>query len=114
MARFTYTGSTGKTLPRIPGWILYLAAWALMLALFYGAVRYFGGYAEDKQAESLENALRRSIVQCYAIEGVYPPNDRYLEEHYGLVYDKSRFYIDYQSIGSNLYPDVTVLDLRRK
>lgn len=64
-----------------------------------------------KQKESLETALNRSISQCYAVEGVYPPTLSYLEEHYGLTYDKELFYVDYQPISSNIFPEVTILYL---
>lgn len=63
----------------------------------------------DRQEESLNNALNRAIVSCYSVEGTYPPSLEYIKEHYGLVYDEETFYIDYTAIGSNIYPDVTVL-----
>lgn len=77
--------------------------------MFFIAVDETGRGAVRKQQESLESAVSRDIVQCYAIEGRYPPSLEYMEEHYGLVYDKSAFFIDYQPIGSNLYPDVTII-----
>jgi hypothetical protein len=63
----------------------------------------------EEQAKSLETAVRRSIAQCYAVEGTYPPSLDYLKEHYGLIYDADSYYIDYTSIGSNIMPDVTIL-----
>ncbi len=66
----------------------------------------------QKGLESLETALLRDVVHCYATEGFYPPSLEYLEEHYGLTYDKSRYWIDYQPVGSNLMPDMTVLEIR--
>ena len=60
--------------------------------------------------EILDQALSRSITQCYALEGTYPPDIKYLQEHYGLTYDEDTFYIDYQYIGSNLRPDVTIIE----
>lgn len=65
-----------------------------------------------KQQESLETALSRSIAQCYAVEGMYPPSLNYLKEHYGLTYDESKFLIDYQSIGANLMPEVVILPIK--
>ncbi|MBF1030306.1 MAG: hypothetical protein HXK91_08980, partial [Lachnospiraceae bacterium] len=44
----------------------------------------------------------------------YPPSLDYLKERYGLTYDESFFYVDYQPLASNLYPDVTVLEKSRK
>lgn len=58
----------------------------------------------------LENALDRSITQCYALEGSYPPSLNYLVENYGLTYNSEHFFIDYQYIGSNLRPDVTIIE----
>ena len=58
----------------------------------------------------LENALDRSITQCYALEGSYPPSLSYLVENYGLTYNSEQFFIDYQYIGSNLRPDVTIIE----
>lgn len=93
--------------------LLYLIPWAVFIAifvLFYSGIRSVSDTNMDKQRESLETALNRSIAQCYAVEGVYPPNLEYIEEHYGLIYDDTYFYIDYQPIGSNIMPDVTILN----
>jgi hypothetical protein len=86
---------------------------AAILVLFYFAVDASGKNTIAKQQESLESALARDIVQCYAIEGMYPPDLAYLENHYGLVYDKKTFFVDYQPIASNLYPDVTVIKINQ-
>ncbi|WP_242847353.1 hypothetical protein [Dorea sp. D27] len=58
----------------------------------------------------METAVSRGIAHCYAIEGAYPESLQYLEAHYGLIYDKDRFFIDYQILGSNIMPDVTIID----
>ena len=63
-----------------------------------------------KSRGTLERALNRSITQCYALEGTYPPNLQYLTNHYGLTYDSDYYYIDYNYIGSNLRPDVTIIE----
>ena len=63
-----------------------------------------------REKEILENALERTITQCYALEGVYPSSLAYLEEHYGLIYNKDQFFIDYQYIGGNLRPDITIIE----
>lgn len=67
-----------------------------------------GSAEEDKQ--QLETALRRASVACYAAEGIYPPDVAYLEEHYGLRIDKERYTVMYEVYGSNLMPDITILD----
>ena len=62
--------------------------------------------------ETLEQAVSRGIVHCYAMEGAYPESLQYLKDHYGLIYDEDRFFVDYQVLGSNLIPDVTIIDRR--
>ena len=84
-----------------------------ILILFVYALHAFGKQTIERQEESLENAITRDIVQCYALEGSYPPSLEYIEEHYGLTYDHSTFFVDYRPIAGNLYPDVTILMNRR-
>lgn len=64
--------------------------------------------AQEKQ--SLEEAIHRDIVICYALEGVYPESLEYLKEHYGLTYNEDRYIVNYEALGSNLMPDVTVME----
>ena len=89
--------------------IISVTIFVAILVLFFLAVDSMGRSSISKEQQSLENALSRDIVQCYAIEGRYPPSLEYLEQHYGLTYDKSTFFVDYLPIAGNLYPDVTVI-----
>jgi len=98
--------SSLRRLPRIR--LTYFLCPAL-LALFLLGLSSIGETTVSRQQESLENALNRDIIHCYAVEGFYPPSLEYIEEHYGLVYDKNMFFVDYQPIASNLRPDVTIL-----
>jgi hypothetical protein len=64
---------------------------------------------DTHEEEIVTTALDRSITQCYALEGFYPPNLDYLSEHYGFTYNSDHFFIDYRYIASNLRPDVTII-----
>lgn len=65
---------------------------------------------KKQQQINLEKALSRDIIECYALEGYYPPNLNYIEEHYGLSYNKSEFFIDYQIEGENIKPTFTIIE----
>ena len=83
--------------------LVYLLPILAFLVLFVLFLQGIGSVSEStltKQQESLETALGRSISQCYAVEGCYPPS---------LEYDKNSFFVDYEYYGSNLLPEVTVL-----
>lgn len=68
--------------------------------------------SSESQAESLKNAILRSAVSCYAFEGAYPESLSYLKEHYGLTWNEDKYVVDYEIVGSNLMPSVTVIPLR--
>ena len=92
--------------------LVYLLPILAFLVLFVLFLQGIGSVSEStltKQQESLETALGRSISQCYAVEGCYPPSLEYLAQHYGLLYDKNCFFVDYEYDDSNLLPEVTVL-----
>ena len=91
------------------GWIPVLLLVA-MLAVFCSSASSLEEGNSNRQKELLENALERSITQCYALEGSDPSSLSYLEENYGLTYSKEHYYIDYQYIGSNLRPDTTIIE----
>ena len=62
----------------------------------------------QQQVQALKEAIGRTAVQCYALEGAYPPDIQYLEDHYGLSVDWNRFRVNYVVSGSNLAPTITV------
>ena len=94
------------------GFIIPTLVITFIVIFFYVGVSQISKSTAKKQEESLYTAIERDIVQCYSIEGIYPPSLEYLEEHYALVYDKSLFYVDYRPVASNIYPDVTILRVR--
>ena len=67
-----------------------------------------GRQAQGKQ--QLEQALQRTAVCCYALEGIYPPDVDYMRSHYGLQYDRETYIVHYTLFASNLMPDITVLE----
>ena len=69
--------------------------------------------SQGKQAQDLlqlEQALQRTAVACYAVEGAYPPDVAYMQQHYGLLYDDSRYIVHYERFASNFMPEITVME----
>ncbi len=89
---------------------LPIVIFIVTLALLFYGVSSISNTAANEEKGNLERALQKDIVHCYAVEGIYPPTLVYLEDHYGLTYDKEKFLIDYQVIGANLMPNVTVIE----
>lgn len=102
--RFAQKKRISLSFLRIP-YLLFPA----ILIIFLLALSSIQDSALQKQQESLETALERDITHCYAVEGYYPPSLSYIEEHYGLTYDKDLFFVDYQPVGSNIRPNLTII-----
>ena len=90
---------------RLFAFLLFLS----FLLFFLKGIQTVDNTTSSEQTKSLEKAIRRSVVQCYAVEGTYPPSLDYLKEHYGVYYDSELFFVDYTSIGSNIMPDITII-----
>lgn len=95
---------------RLLGGILTPAAGVGVLLCFLTALSNLSGGHEDAGRRQLEDAVRRAAVACYAAEGIYPPALSYLEERYGIQVDETRYAVTYDIFGSNLMPDITVLE----
>ena len=110
MARFQYWKAP-HTYRKI---VLSVCAFTLVTGVFYQGIESLSSSTQKRQKESLENALIRNITYCYAVEGSYPESLDYLKEHYGLTYDEDRFFVDYQVIGANILPDITIVEKGEK
>lgn len=64
----------------------------------------------SRQPEEIKKAILKASVQCYALEGSYPPDLEYLEKHYGLQLDEDHFFYVYEVFASNVAPDVEVYE----
>ena len=87
-----------------------LAGFLLAMALILGAARSLEADALRRQREALEEALGKSLLLCYSLEGRYPATLEELLEKCPLAYDRERFVIDYRLQGGNLLPDITILE----
>ena len=101
-----YTDRKKRRWPVLLAGVLTAGALVLAFWLWMG-----GGRSDVKEdgAQALRAAIQRSALQCYVVEGVYPPSLSYLEERYGLQINQREFYVDYIVFASNLPPDVTVV-----
>ena len=86
----------------------------LLLMLFLiGGVLNVQNNSQSENKKVVENAIKRTVIQCYALEGAYPPTIAYLENHYGLTINKTRYIVHYEAFAANIMPSVTVLERTR-
>ena len=90
------------------GWLLLLLLVLVVLAAIFFLRKNAGRDLSAESAAAIQAAVERSALQCYVVEGVYPPDLDYLESHYGLQINTDDFYVTYDAFASNLPPTVIV------
>ena len=81
-----------------------------VLLCFSSALDSLDSGRDEENLRQLEEALRKGCAACYAVEGAYPPNLEYLEEHYGVQVDDTKYTVYYDIFAQNLMPEITVLE----
>lgn len=95
----------------LPGIVLSAAVLLGVVCLFTYGVDAVSQTTQQEQLAAARRAVARAAVHCYALEGAYPPDMTYLEEHYGLAVNQKEFAIRYNCFASNLMPEIDVLPL---
>ena len=92
------------------GIVVSVLLWCIIL---FGAVTAFrkveSGYGYESRLR-LEDAVKKAVISCYAIEGRYPPTLEYMEEYYGLQINKERYAVFYEVFADNIMPEITVTE----
>lgn len=94
-----------KPLKRIQ-WILLVILLVFLIQSNIG-IGEFSETADVERVKTVEDAIRKAAVQCYAIEGNYPPLE-YLASEYGLIMNNDAYYYHYEIIASNIMPVIAV------
>ncbi len=89
---------------------LPIAIFSVLIGVLLKGLDYFSNINEVQNLELLEQSVRRATVQCYAIEGMYPAEFTYLEENYGIVYNKEKYGVEYGCFASNIMPTIVVYE----
>ena len=91
------------------GYYLYFTSHCIIEAMH---VHASDSSLTEEGAAAIKDTVQRSALQCYVVEGIYPPDLKYLEEHYGLEVNTKEFYVTYDAYASNQPPNVTVTPKR--
>ncbi len=92
-------------------WSAIMFAFVVYFMLF--GVNNISSNVSSQQLELIANSVRRSAVQCYALEGSYPKDLEYLVQEYNLNYDSESYVIHYRNVGGNLLPEISVFHLEK-
>lgn len=106
MNRFTKTDFKKRI---FSSFTISIVIFVAIIVLFIYGISAVSNSSVVNDQEILAKAIDRDIVHCYCVEGMYPPSVKYMQDHYGLIYDEDKFIVDYEYIGSNIIPKVTII-----
>lgn len=90
-------------------WFSILSSAIIVIALTFG-FRSFSENTVSQQKESLEKALKRGIMQTYALQGRYPASLEELINDYHIIYNEQQFIVKYEIVASNMMPNITIIE----
>ena len=94
--------------------LMPLITFVLLIIILFIGIQKFEGILKEQNLLLTEQAVQKSIVQCYANEGFYPATLEYLEDNYNLTIDYDSYYVYYDCIASNLVPEVAVYERQKE
>ncbi len=94
---------------QVRGILVTVAVFVLMVLLLTFALTRVDERSQQEQTKTLEDALLRATLTCYAVEGRYPSNVDYLKNSYGIVYDEEKYIVSMDAFAMNILPDIRVL-----
>jgi uncharacterized protein YpmB len=74
------------------------------------AMNEFWKNSNDAHPGRIKQAIERACIQCYALEGSYPPDLQYLSEHYGIILNEDKYFYYFEIFASNVMPYVEVYE----
>jgi len=102
--RFIFNDNRSKLIPVI--------LFAAILAVALYSVEDAADSSGRLQYDMTLRAIARSLADCYAIEGHYPPNIEYLYENYRVRVDDEKYFVIYEIFAPNIAPTVKLIDRR--
>ncbi|WP_313017534.1 hypothetical protein [Acetoanaerobium noterae] len=64
--------------------------------------------SDSDNIESIRKSIENAAVQCYALEGHYPPTIDYLKENYSIITNEDAYIYHYEVEASNIMPTILV------
>lgn len=84
-----------------------------ILGLTFNLSKSLYNKTENNKTEELKKTIQTASIECYAVEGMYPPSVEYLEENYGIQIDRNKYNVFYSGFASNMLPDITVVEVEQ-
>lgn len=89
--------------------IIYAVLIIIFLHILFFAINWDKDYIDNQEISLIEQSIKKAVINCYAIEGVYPQDIEYIEKNYGVSINHDKYVVDYQIFAPNILPDIEVV-----
>jgi len=83
---------------------------AIILIFSLKGMTNFWNHANPDRTGIVQQAIQKAAVQCYALEGSYPPDIQYMVDYYGLQFNDLQYACRYEIFASNIMPEIEVYE----
>ena len=80
----------------------------IILAYMFFNFQGLSSTSDSDNIESVRKSIENAAVQCYALEGHYPPSIDYLKENYSIITNEDAYIYHYEVEASNIMPTILV------
>lgn len=90
--------------------VVMVVIMVLLFAVAIASINRMVSVGDEGEIRMIKDAVKNAMLTCFAVEGAFPRELEYLEENYGLNYDKEKYSVryDYDPEFSNLMPEIWV------
>ena len=81
-----------------------------LIVAFVLLVNNITNKGNGREMDIVRDAVKNAALTCYAVEGMYPDDLKYLREHYNLSYNEEKYIVYYEPLASNLVPSIKVAE----
>jgi hypothetical protein len=93
---------------KMAGTALAIVVSLLILLVAGNSLSQLGSRSREAGRQVARDAIERAVMQCYALEGAYPPDLDYLQQNYGLILDEQHYVYLYEVVAGNIHPIIGV------
>ena len=90
--------------------VLSILVFVALILVFVLMVNNITTKNSGRELQIVRDAVKNAALTCYAVEGMYPDDLEYLEEHYHLSYNDKKYHVFYEPLASNLMPSIKVAE----
>ncbi len=88
--------------------IIMLIVSIVFIAVIFVGLSNYQAEMGSVETDRIEKTVERYAIQCYATEGAYPPNLKYLSDNYGLIINEEKYIYQYEPVAENIKPIVNI------